>query len=78
MVNINQLLERIIVNTNNQNLPIDKQDIDEIRDSEVFEPYLEYLIKLGRVDAKEAQRIRDQDDYGVVERILDLDKPSIK
>ena len=56
----------------NINLPVDKQDIDNIKGSEHYIHYLNYGVKNGYISDDVAEEIIKNEDWGEVEKMMDL------
>lgn len=58
--------------TQNPNLPADKQDIDNIKDTQQYVDYLNFGVKEGYIDEDEATEIIAKGQWDKVERMMDM------
>lgn len=59
------------MNIENINLPADKQDIDNLEDTQQYVDYLGYGVKNGYIDSEVAEDIIEKGEWYKVEEMMD-------
>lgn len=59
------------MNVENINLPCDKQDIDNIKNTDYYVSYLHYGVKNGYIDSEVAEEIVEKGEWWRVEDMMD-------
>lgn len=59
------------MNVENPNLPCDKQDIDNLEDTQQYVDYLGYGVKNGYIDSEVAEEIIEKGEWYKVEEMMD-------